>query len=542
MKFYIYHKLKKLLVFVFIALAMTQSITANAIEKPEWVDGEVLIKFKDTVDKSAIKSFLSSNNLKSLHKYRLINAQHLKLPENLTVREAIKKLSVHPLVDSIEPNYLHYISSTPDDTLFDSLWGANNTGQTGGTFDADMDLPEAWDITTGDAGLVVAVIDSGAELTHPDLAGNIWVNPGEIAGNGIDDDGNGYIDDINGWDFVRNDNDPSPVGGACSGHGTHTAGTIGAIGNNGTGITGVAWNVKIMPLNTFRTFLLIFCTTADADLLEAIDYYANLGVRISSNSYGGGGASSLMEDAIRSSKSIFVAAAGNEGRNNDNVPSYPANYDLDNIISVAATDHNDQLASFSNFGATVDVAAPGVDIVSTVPGGYESFDGTSMAAPNVAGVAALLLSQDSNLTNQEVVWRIKNGTEFKSLPVATQGRVNAFNSLQYGLSLPDVSVDIGTVGSATVAPGGTVTYFVNLTNNTASDQDVSGSVYASTEQGETLTLIGPADFVVAAGDTLNFELTQDVPAALPAQDIELFAAVETSNSFDEDVTIITVTP
>ena len=165
-----------------------------------------------------------------------------------------------------------------------------------------------------------------------------------------------------------------------------------------------------------------------------------------------------------------------------------------------------------------------------------------MATPNVAGVAALLLSQDSNLTNQEVVWRIKNGTEFKSLPVATQGRVNAFNSLQYGLSLPDVSVDIGPAGSATVAPGGTVAYFVNLTNNTASDQTVSGSVYASTEQGETLTLIEPDDFVVAAGDTLNFEFTQIVPAALPAQDIELFAAVETSNSFDEDRTVITVTP
>jgi subtilisin family serine protease len=235
---------------------------------------------------------------------------------------------------------------TPNDPGYGEMWGLHNWGQTGGTLDTDIDAPEAWDITTGDGDIVVAVIDSGIDLNHPDLSANIWTNPGEIPGNGIDDDGNGYIDDVHGWDFSSNDNNPSDDIGVCGGHGTHTSGTIGAVGDNGIGVTGINWDVKIMPLKTAKQILIFFCGLEDADIIKAIEYAAMNGARVSNNSYGGGFYNQAVFNTIRASKHLFVAAAGNESNNNDVNPSYPASYDLDNIISVAATDHNDSLLPF----------------------------------------------------------------------------------------------------------------------------------------------------------------------------------------------------
>ncbi len=362
------------------ALAATAQAAPPAT--PAFMPGEVIVTFKEGVALDQANAFIEGYGATALKRFSTINAWHLKLPEGMKAKEAISLLGSSDLVQSVDLNWLRQPSAIPNDTLFGELYGLHNTGQTGGTPDADIDAPEAWDITTGDPNVVVAIIDSGTSLNHPDLAGNLWVNPGEIPGNGIDDDGNGYVDDVNGWDFTGNDNDPSPTGGSCGGHGTHTAGTVGAVGNNGEGITGVAWNVQIMPLKVFRLFFGL-CSAPDSALIGAIEYSGKMGAAISNNSWGGGGYSAAMEDAIRASETLFVAAAGNDARNNDSTPQYPANYNLDNVLAVAATDSNDALASFSNYGTSVEVAAPGVGTLSTVP--YASINNVTVSGVTYNG-------------------------------------------------------------------------------------------------------------------------------------------------------------
>ncbi|HEY0007905.1 MAG TPA: S8 family serine peptidase [Tepidisphaeraceae bacterium] len=342
----------------------------------------------------------------------------------------------------IEPDLAVWTSATfSNDSNGSSLWGLNNTGQTGGTPDADIDAPEAWDLARGNGSVVVGVIDSGVDYSHVDLSGNMWVNSRETAGNGVDDDGNGYVDDIHGWDFFNNDSNPADD----NGHGTHVAGTIAATGNNGTGVTGVNWNAKVMALK----FLGADGSGSLSAAIGAINYATKMksqlgvNVQVTNNSWSGGGFSSTLYDAIKRSGDagmLFVAAAGNGGAdgvgdNNDLAASYPANYDLPNVISVAASDHNDVLASFSNYGqATVDLAAPGVSILSTTPGGgYGYSSGTSMAAPHVSGVAALAWSYRQGATANDIRSVLLNGTDAKgslSGKVASGGRLNAHNSLQ----------------------------------------------------------------------------------------------------------------
>ena len=283
-----------------------------------------------------------------------------------------------PGVTWIEPDFALTPSRLPNDPDYSLLWGLSNDGQTGGVADIDINAPQAWDITTGSRSVVIAVVDSGADVGHPDLAANIWRNPGEIPGNGIDDDRNGYVDDVSGWDFVSNDNTPDDG----NGHGTHVAGTIGAVGNDGRGVVGDNWEVSILPLKFLDDWG--FGSTAGA--IAALNYAAVLrsaGVNIvaTNNSWGGGGYSSALRTVIARHNEagiLFVAAAGNDGTDNDAAPAYPASYDLANVISVAAIDHAGQAASFTNFGRTsVDLAAPGVDVYSTIPGSsYASFSGT----------------------------------------------------------------------------------------------------------------------------------------------------------------------
>ncbi|MCB0211363.1 MAG: S8 family serine peptidase, partial [Anaerolineae bacterium] len=239
-----------LTVFVTILFILAVSISYASpppaqIERPKFVPGELLVKLKDGVPSSQINTIHKQLATRTLEHFKLIDVFHLKLPDNLDVEKAIKILEKHPLVDFVEPNGLYYLDDTlPNDPEFGEMWGLHNIGQDGGTPDADIDAPEAWDITTGSKTVVVAVIDSGVDRNHEDLADNIWTNPGEIPNNGIDDDNNGFIDDVYGWDFSDDDNDPSPAGGGCLGHGTHVSGTIGAMGNNNIGVTGVNWNVK----------------------------------------------------------------------------------------------------------------------------------------------------------------------------------------------------------------------------------------------------------------------------------------------------------
>lgn len=318
-----------------------------------------------------------------------------------------KELLASGMVDYIEPNYIVSIDRTPNDSGFSQLWGMHNTGQDGGTADVDIDGPAAWDLSTGSSSVVVGVVDTGVNFNHGDLAANMWVNTGEIADNGVDDDGNGVIDDIYGYNAVSNNGNPLDD----NGHGTHCAGTIGGVGNNGTGVAGINWRVKIMALK----FLSSSGSGTTQGAVDAITYAVHMkqrgvNLRVLSNSWGGGGYSQALADAIAAANSagiLFVAAAGNEANDNDVSPNYPSNYDSANVVAVAAVDHNGNLASFSNYGATtVDVAAPGVNIYSTYGSDYRTLSGTSMATPHVAGAAALLAAYDGSLTAAQLKSRL----------------------------------------------------------------------------------------------------------------------------------------
>ena len=321
-------------------------------------------------------------------------------------------------------------SLTPNDTFYSDLYALGSVGA------GRIRAPSAWNITTGSSGVVVAVIDTGVDYTHPDLAGNMWVNPNEIAGDSIDNDGNGYVDDIYGIDARNGDSNPMDD----HYHGTHCAGTIGAVGNNGVGIVGVAWNVKIIACK----FLSASGSGSIAGAIQCLDYLTNLkniaGIPIAatSNSWGSAGASSSsLVAAVQRSRDadiVFVAAAGNDGSNNDIVAVSPSNISSSNVIAVAAIDYYGDLASFSNYGATtVDIGAPGVDIYSTSPGNtYRYLSGTSMATPHVTGAIALLKSLDPSLTSTDMISRLTGtGTTLASLSGKTaSGRsLNIYNAL-----------------------------------------------------------------------------------------------------------------
>lgn len=339
-------------------------------------------------------------------------------------------------VATIEPDYVITSAAVSNDPSFGQLWGLSNTGQSGGLRDADIDAPEAWDITTGSRSVVVAVIDTGIDYTHRDLAANAWRNPGEVAGDGLDNDGNGFVDDVYGWDFANNDADPLDD----QGHGTHVAGTIGAVGNNGTGVVGVSWNVSIIGLK----FLGANGSGSTSGAVAAINYATRMrrdfGINIvaTNNSWGGGGSSTSLRDAIAAGGQagiLFVAAAGNESTNIDATPSYPASYTSDALISVAATDRSNNLASFSNYGATgVDLAAPGVSIYSTVRNNsYATYSGTSMATPHVTGTVALMAAANPQATAAQIRSAVlSTAVPVASLAgkVATGGLLNAAAAVQ----------------------------------------------------------------------------------------------------------------
>jgi len=260
--------------------------------------------------------------------------------------ERIAAMRASGLFEYVEPDYLLSTRLTPTDPAFidGTLWGLRNLGQAGGRAGADIDAVRAWDITTGSSSVIVAVIDTGVRYTHQDLASQMWINPGEIPGDGIDDDNNGYVDDVYGINAINDDGDPMDD----NDHGSHVAGTIGAAANGGGPHVGVAWTVQIMACK----FLSAQGFGSTSDAIQCIDYAVNMGAKILNNSWGGGGFSSALLDAINralQAEVLFVAAAGNDGTDNDQGPHYPSNYPLENIISVAALDRSDNLASFSNF-------------------------------------------------------------------------------------------------------------------------------------------------------------------------------------------------
>lgn len=390
----------------------------------------------------------------SIETVGLTGAQIWHLSDHLTADEAIAKYSNSGLFEYIEPDYVIQLAPSssivtdetpieqtviiPDDDLFPKQWGLNNTGQSIkgqiGVVDADIDAPEAWLFQQGNARQVIGVLDTGVDYTHNDLSANIWANPGEIAGDGIDNDGNGYIDDVHGWDFANGDNDPMDG----HGHGTRVAGIIAATGNNANGVTGVVWNAQIMPLK----FINDDGAGTISDAILAINYATSMGVKLTNNSWGDDKYSAALYDAIQTAEqqgSLFIAGAGNGGAdkigdNNDITPFYPASYDLNSIISVTSTTSIDSLSSSSNYGTvSVDLAAPGSNIFSTIKGGAYGFSsGTSFSTPHVVGAAALLLSRYPTLTSQQIKDALLQSSDTLAPltdMVSSNGRLNVNNAL-----------------------------------------------------------------------------------------------------------------
>ena len=438
----------------------------NGFSRPEYVPGEILVRARfspDGMTKFQMNSLLSGVGAKVLKSYSIVPGLfHIKVKPG-SEEGIIQRLNAREDIAYAEPNFIYrttlhkqgyYINNEsdevalPNDEHFGKLWGLHNLGSSDvnnidAVADADIDAPEAWGQGyTGSKDMIVAVIDTGFDYTHPDLAANAWSNEGETgtytdkdgkvvdkSTDKIDNDGNGFVDDVHGWDFVNDDNNPMDD----HNHGTHVSGTIGAVGDNGIGVAGVVWNVRIMGMK----FLSSSGSGSLDDAVSAIEYANKMGAKIYNNSWGGGGFSQALLDAItatHTSGGLFVAAAGNSSSNNDTNPAYPASYQVDNVLAVSATNDSDTITSWSSYGRkSVHVAAPGDNIYSTIPGKkYDFMSGTSMATPHTVGLAALVWSAFPELTNLELKARLMKSTEEKRnliRKVSSGGRINANNAL-----------------------------------------------------------------------------------------------------------------
>lgn len=427
-------------------------------QNPTGSERNLLITFKQGItqeEKANIKAMLTArlNQRSDTSEFEIWS-----IPKELNISNHTYK-SGEAIIDllkrtkgilDIEEDYSYNIQKTPNDPLINKQWGIHNEGQGRGLRGADINVFEAWEVHTGGDDIVAGIVDSGIDYSHEDLAENIWQNlaedadgdghtleyingkweldPGDL--NGIDDDRNGYSDDLIGWDFINNDNNPMDD----NGHGTHVAGIISAKGNNRKGIAGINWSGKLMALKAFDEK----GDGALSSILPALKYARKMGAHFTNNSWGGASYSKLMLNEIKAASrngQLLIAAAGNTGDNNFHNPIYPASYDADNIISVAATDRFDQLASFSNFGSQkVHIAAPGQEILSTLPGNkYGVKSGTSMAAPFVAGAISLIWSYTPGMDHQQIKNIILSSVDvLTSLAgkTSSSGRLNLLTAMQ----------------------------------------------------------------------------------------------------------------
>ena len=441
------------------ALLETNTLDKQAVEKPKAVkrssdeaEPEVLVRFRSNISMAEVKKLAGRYNDNVEDSLEIVSGLvAIDDLDNADAESVARQYaSLTDVVEYAQPNYQIDLGnpeyrevtsrsaevpggpSQPNDEYFGDQWALNNQGQNGGKAKADIDAVRAWSKTHGSEDVVVAVLDTGVDYTHSDLVQNMWLRPDNVVP--YTDAQLGTIDDSRGFNAVENSSDPMDE----NGHGTHCAGIIGAEGDNQIGIAGVNWNVQIMPLKFLGRGG--FGSTKNA--IEAINYAVDrkqkgVNIRVISASWGSTQRSRALEDAIRAAGEngiLFVAAAGNDGGDNDKRPHFPSNYDLPNVISVAALDNSDLLTSFSNFGAkTVHVAAPGKDIVSTwLNEGYREASGTSMATPHVAGLAALILANEPELTVKELRERILGSVDTLDIlggRIFSAGRINAAKAL-----------------------------------------------------------------------------------------------------------------
>jgi thermitase len=420
-------------------------------QEPFSVPGEYIVKIK------ADRQIIQKNERTKIVFSKILNAEVkniipsgnlvvIKKSQLETKDSVISNLITNDVVEYVEPNYVYSINKTPNDPNLENLWGIKNLGQTDssgspGVIGIDIEAEKAWDIETGSDKVIVAVIDTGIDYNHPDLKENMWTNNLELNGKpNVDDDNNGFVDDVYGYSFAEAGiSDPMDD----HGHGSHCAGTIGGVGDDGKGIVGVAWKTKLMAVK----FLSASGSGSLEGAIESIDYATKMGAHILSNSWGGGGFSQALKESIERSHqagAVFVAAAGNDGESNDEYEHFPSNYEVPNVISVAAIDNKGRMANFTNWGKkTVHVAAPGVNIFSSLPNSnYASWSGTSMATPHVSGIAALVMSHDVKLSNVDVKNRIMATVrpygELKT-KIKSKGFVSAYGALTNTIAPPDMN-------------------------------------------------------------------------------------------------------
>lgn len=463
---------------------VTTNSTLKNTSSKNYKNKELFVKFK-YISKASYKKISQKINQQIgatvLKEYSEVKGlQLVKIPTNISLQNAITKYKKNPNVIYAELNYDYTQNSIPDDTYYDYQWGLSQ-----------INAPEAWNITTGSKKVIIAVIDSGIDLNNSDLKANIWVNKGEIPGNGIDDDHNGYIDDVYGWNFVAGNNKVTDD----DGHGTHVAGIIAAVGNNTKGVAGVMWSATIMPIK----FLDKDGNGYVDDAVSAIRYATKMGASIISCSWGGNEYSQALKDVIDASSALVICAAGNDdsSKNDDTSPVYPACFTSKNIISVTATDENDKLASFSDYGVnSVDVAAPGTDIYSTLPGSHYGYmQGTSMAVPYVSGLAGLIKSMRPDLSAIQIKYTILNNVDLISSlagKILTGGRINAFKALTNIITdstAPRVSVNLKGGSyytplnvSLTASEPATIYYTLNGTTPTRNSLIYNSSISIKTSQ------------------------------------------------------------
>jgi subtilisin family serine protease len=544
------------------SLLSATTLSANpalATGQPEIVPNELLIQFKPGATGAAMAAAHAGMNLRveeTIHTSVMQATgagplQRVTLGNGVAMKQAVDALSRNPMVSFVEPNYVYRTALTPNDTYYTNggLWGMYGSdspiaaGPAGTTNTWGSNAEQAWNNNvTGSRSIVVGIIDEGIQTTHPDLNDNIWVNPYEVAGDGVDNDGNGYVDDINGWDFFHNDNTVYDTGEDA--HGTHVAGTIGGEGNNGTGVVGVNWAVTMIS-----TKFLGPTGGSTAGAMKALDYLTDLknrhGINLvaSNNSWGGGGYSQTLHDAIiRAAKKdiLFVAAAGNSTTNNDTTASYPSNYNTsvgtstqtaasyDSVIAVASITNTGAISSFSSYGATtVDIGAPGSSITSSVPvSTYATYNGTSMATPHVTGAVALYASAQGTTISAET---IRTAILSSAAPTAsltgktvTGGRLDVYEAIRklsfmeldktvYGLtqvagiSLSNAAANVNTGVADTVVVSIRSTTEATPISVTLTETGVSTGQFTGTIQLGSGTPIADSVLQVSHNDTITVQ-------------------------------------